>query len=104
MEAIKADFDVLGVQRVGISPDSVADAAKMREKNGLTLTLLSDPGLKVTDLYNLRDPVTGGKTPIPATILIGADGLVKWIHVVEHYSRRPKAQFVLAEVRAALGQ
>ncbi len=41
-----AGYDVLG-----ISPDSPAKLAKFREKDGLTITLLSDPGKDVLRAY-----------------------------------------------------
>ena len=43
----QAGYDVLG-----ISPDSPAKLAKFREKDGLTITLLSDPDKEVLQAYD----------------------------------------------------
>ena len=40
-----------GYEVLGISPDSPAKLAKFREKDGLTITLLSDPDKEVLDAY-----------------------------------------------------
>ena len=40
-----------GYEVLGISPDSPAKLAKFREKDGLTITLLSDPDKEVLNAY-----------------------------------------------------
>ena len=89
---------------VVISPDTVAEAEKMRRKYKLKLTLLSDKSLAVTRLYNLEHktytPVRGPirTLAIPTTFFIGADGLVKWIDQAEDYRVRSDVDRVLVAV------
>ena len=99
-EAVRDEFDALGIERVGISTDTVAQAAGLQKKHGITMRLLSDAALTVTDLYHLR--YSDGKTPIVTTIFIGADGLVRWIDVAPDYRKRNDGAFVLEHVTAAL--
>jgi peroxiredoxin Q/BCP len=113
-EALRPDFDALGVALVAISPDTVEEARAMRAKTGLGLTLLSDASLAVTDRYGVRHPK--GFTPpttgrpmirplaIPTTFLVDAGGVVRWVDQAEDYRVRSDAARVLAAVRAALGR
>ena len=50
-ETLQEEFARLGVEMVAISPDSVAEAAAMRRKRGLSLRLLADESLAVIDRY-----------------------------------------------------
>lgn len=97
---MKAEFDALGIQRVGISSDTVAQAATFRKKHGFSMRLLSDADLAVTDLYNLRH--TDNKTPVVTTLFITADGIVRWIDVQPDYRTRTDGAAVLAAVRTVL--
>ena len=93
---------------VVISPDTVAETAKMRRKCGLTFTLLSDESLAVTQLYNLvhktYTPARGPIRPlaIPTTFLIGTDGIVKWIDMAEDWRVRSNVDRVLSAVEKTL--
>ncbi|TDI11405.1 MAG: redoxin domain-containing protein [Acidobacteria bacterium] len=109
-ESFQSDFEALalGGRMVAISADTVTEAAKMRSKHELKLTLLSDESLEVTRLYNLAyktyTPVRGPKRhlAIPTTFLIGGDGLVKWIDQAKDHRVRSDEDVVLAAVREAL--
>jgi peroxiredoxin Q/BCP len=71
-----AGYDVLG-----ISPDSPAKLAKFREKDGLTITLLSDADKSVMQAYGaygekkLYGKVVEGV--IRSTFVVGEDGTIK---------------------------
>ena len=74
-------------------------------KHGLQATMLSDRDLAVTDLYGLRNqavntgpPGIPGQ-PVPTTILVDAQGRVRWIDQSENYQRRSDPDFVLAALR-----
>ena len=49
----KKDFDSLGTEVMGISPDSPQSHCNFRDKNNLTITLLSDPEHKVIEEYGV---------------------------------------------------
>ncbi len=99
-EELRGDFDALGIARIGISSDTVDQAAGMAEKYGFSIRLLNDADLTVTDRYNLR--YTDNKTPIATTLFITADGIVRWIDVAPDYRKRTEGVQVLAAVRRAL--
>ncbi len=93
---------------VAISTDTVTEAARMRSKHELKMTLLSDESLAVTRLYNLdykTYALTRGprrNMAIPTTFLIGGDGRVKWIDRTQDHRVRSDEEVVLAVVREAL--
>jgi thioredoxin-dependent peroxiredoxin len=70
-----AGYDVLG-----ISPDSPAKLAKFREKDGLTITLLSDADRSVMDAYGAYgEKKLYGKTVqgvIRSTFVVDEDGTI----------------------------
>lgn len=80
-------FGRSGATVVGISPDGPAKHVKFREKYGLELPLLSDPGHEVMSAYGAWGEKTmyGKKTvgTIRSTFLIGGDGTVTraWYNV-----------------------
>jgi peroxiredoxin len=108
---MQAEFDALGIQMLAISPDTVAEAARL-ERKGLSMPLLADPELAVTDLYGLRHPGAFAGTPgkrgirrplaVPTTLLIDAEGVVRWIDRAEDYRVRSEASRVLGAVRPLL--
>ncbi len=63
----------------GISIDSVWSHKAWKEKMGLKHTLLSDMHRKVTKAYGLFLPAANISQR--ATVLIGSDGKVAWVHV-----------------------
>jgi peroxiredoxin len=107
-EALLPDFERLGVRMVAISPDSVAEAAAMRAKHGLSMRLLADESLAVTDAWGIRHekaftPNKGFLRPlaIPTTILIDESFTVRWIDQADDYRVRSDAPRVLDAVRHA---
>ena len=95
---------------ITISPDPVGETAAMRTRHGIGMRMLSDESLAVTDVYNLRhdNAVAGGgrglfrTLAIPATILVGADGLVKWVYRSTDYRVRSNPDDVLRAARQLL--
>ncbi|GAW52233.1 MULTISPECIES: thioredoxin-dependent thiol peroxidase [unclassified Nocardioides] len=69
-----------GYEVVGISPDSPSRLAKFREKEGLTITLLSDPDKSVLTQYGaFGEKKLYGKTVqgvIRSTVVVDEDGKV----------------------------
>ncbi|MEP9364111.1 thioredoxin-dependent thiol peroxidase [Nocardioides sp. CN2-186] len=69
-----------GYEVVGISPDKPEKLAKFRERDGLTITLLSDPDKKVLEAYGaFGEKKLYGKTVtgvIRSTVVVDEDGKV----------------------------
>lgn len=76
----KADFDALGVNVFGISKDSLASHAKFRDKQSLTVPLLSDENGTACEDYGVwAEKKMYGKTffgIVRTTVLIDKDGKV----------------------------
>ncbi len=81
------EFRQAGVDVVGISPDDASSHRRFREKHGLTIKLLSDPGHEVMEAYGAWGEKTlyGKKSVgvIRTTVLVGEQGQVEraWYHV-----------------------
>ncbi|MCA9937979.1 MAG: redoxin domain-containing protein [Anaerolineales bacterium] len=110
--AFQPEFAALGLQIVTISPDTPAEVAMMRQRDGLQdIIVLSDEELRVAQTYNLMHENAMTDYPkrklrrtlmIPTTLLIGADGRVKWFEQTDDYRIREDADHVLTAVRQAL--
>jgi thioredoxin-dependent peroxiredoxin len=74
-----------GYDVLGISPDSPAKLAKFREKDGLTITLLSDPDKSVLNAYG----AFGEKKLYGKTI----EGVLRSTFVVDEEGRIALAQY-----------
>ena len=76
----KAAFDALGVTVLGVSRDSVKSHGSFRDKQGLTITLLSDPDLKAHLAFGAwGEKKRVGKKKMGAirsTFLIAEDGRI----------------------------
>jgi peroxiredoxin Q/BCP len=70
-----------GYEVLGISPDSPEKLAAFRERDGLTITLLSDPDRQVLAAYGaFGEKKLYGKTVegvLRSTVVVGEDGLVE---------------------------
>jgi thioredoxin-dependent peroxiredoxin len=74
-----------GYDVLGISPDSPAKLAKFREKDGLTITLLSDPDKSVLNAYGaFGEKKLYGKT---------VEGVLRSTFVVDEEGRIALAQY-----------
>ena len=90
-----------GYEVLGISPDSPTKLAKFREKDGLSITLLSDADRAVMDAYGaFGEKKLYGKTVegvIRSTVVVDEDG------AVSHAFYNVKATGHVAELRRDLG-
>jgi peroxiredoxin len=104
-EELRPELDALGVAVVTLCVDSPG-----RGKHGLRAAMLSDEELAVTDRYGLRNPRNfapgkGGGAPtvralpIPTTILVDAQGIVRWIDQSTDYQVRSDPERVRAALR-----
>jgi peroxiredoxin len=98
---------------VAVSPNTVEQADSMRSQHGINVFQLADPDLEVIDLYGLRhERAMAGDMKdergmfrpiaIPTTILIGADGVVRWIDQSTDYRVRSDAKRVLRAIKSLL--
>lgn len=112
-----------GVEVIALSKDTPQDARFHRERDGLSLQLLSDPKLDVLKDYGAEhhkavEFSTGKFTimgvplalvpsfksmAIPTTILIDEHGKIRWIDQAEDYRIRSAEDRVLTEVRRVFG-
>ena len=71
-------IEALGVEMVGISPQSVESHERFRAEHGLNVPLLSDPGKRVAKAYGVVGP---GGFVRRSIFLIDGDGVVRYRHV-----------------------
>ena len=104
LERLKATT-LSGVAVLAISPDPAEKTKGLLEKvhrsKDVTLTprFLSDPDLKATDAYGIRNAEARKPLPHPTTVLVDRDGREVWRFTERDYKRRPTDD----EIRAAVG-
>ena len=105
------EFAALGVELVAISPDTLRESSRGKRRNQLGMQVLADPDLKVIDLYGLRHEKALGaprdgspvrSLAIPTTVLMDAEGVVRWIDQADDYRVRSDANRVLEAVHRHL--
>lgn len=78
--ALKAQFEEKGIAVVGVSKDSVASHKNFEEKQGLTITLLSDAGRAAIEAYDVwKEKKNYGKVSmgvVRTTYLIDENGVI----------------------------
>lgn len=109
------------VEVIALSKDSVEIAASHKRRDGISMTLLADPTLKVIRRYGVEHhkaiEVSTGKVnlfgvhlaavpsiktmAIPTTLLIDEDGIIRWIDQTDDYRIRSHNEWVLQAVEAA---
>ncbi len=68
------EISKVGLQVIGVSPQSSESHRRFRDKHSLQFDLLSDSDKKVIKAYNVDGPLGFGVRR--ATFLIGADGMI----------------------------
>jgi len=109
-EEMRPELDARGIAVVTVCADTAAQIRRGRGNHGLRATMLPDVDLAITDRYNLRNPKNFAPKPgiiiplpIPTTILVDADGIVRWIDQATDYMHRSDPERVLAAIRSTLG-
>ena len=114
------EFDRIGATLVAISPELPDGSRKLVERDGLRFPVLTDAGNRVSRLFGLMfrlprslvDFYRGNgfdlaacngdsvwELPVPATYVVGRDGVVAWAHVDCDYRRRAEPTDVIAALR-----
>ena len=70
---MKAEFEAVGAQRVGISADDVAKQKQFSDKHEFDYPLLSDPDGAVATQFGVRRKITVLTPTKRATFVIGSD-------------------------------
>ena len=85
--------------------DPVATNAEVVRDAGLEFPILSDPNLRVIDAFGLRHVAAhdGRDIAHSASVLIDADGVVRWTHVTRNVRMRPTPDEILAALDANRG-
>eukprot|EP00752_Nemacystus_decipiens_P015212 g13545.t1 len=109
----------LGAQLVTISPQLPDYSLDSQQKNELKFPVLSDVGNKVSDAFGITTQVTpeiieiwkgkidleaqngdaSARLPLPATYLIGSDGMIHFAHAHEDYRVRAEPEAVIEKLR-----
>ncbi len=83
---------------MAVGPQTPEEAKSM----GFPFPVLSDPDLAVTRRYGLlheKGMIGKGDVPRPATILVGDDGLVRWVRVGDNIRSRPAPEEIFEQLR-----
>lgn len=125
LEEIQPELAKYGIQIIALSSDQIDDAKAHRKRDGLSLTLLSDPELKVIRQYGIEHiqalagvsstikSMLGLPFPtsmerrsiaIPTSLLVDEHGVVQWIDQSEDYRLRADSELVMEQVVKAFGE
>lgn len=78
-----------------VSSDDPAKLRSLREDEGLALPILLDPENEVSISYGLLNE-DNPQVPHPTALVIGTDGVIRYLRVDEDYKVRPSAEELLA--------
>ena len=87
---------------VAVCTDTPEQIAEGRTKHGLQGTFLSDPELVVTEAFGLRNMNTAVRPPglpglpVPTTLMLDAEGIVRWKDQSADYMQRSDPDYVRA--------
>lgn len=118
------ELDGRGAVLVAISPQAPDGSLSMQETNELAFTVLSDPGNQIAgELGVLTEPTPDVKAaqsalgldltavnadgtaviPMPTTVVVDAQGDIRWIDVHPDYATRSEPEDILAAYDEAIG-
>src|SRR5262249_35730135 len=107
-DAHAPEFASIGVRLIAVSPDRARALVKLPRSRPWRIVLLADPSNSAARLYNLQNrnftPKRGPfrELVIPSSILVDADGIVRWMDLARDFRQRASAVSVLAQVRRVL--
>lgn len=118
------DLRDLGASLVAISPESPDRSLSNRERSGIEFAVLSDHGNEVARTYRIVHEIAPdvvayqrrngndvasyngaavAEVPLPATYVVGRDGVVSYAFVSSDYTARAEPDDVVAAVRVLAG-
>jgi peroxiredoxin len=114
------DIEAAGAQLIGIAPETPDHALETAERHDIGIEILSDAGNEVSEklglVFNLAEelrpiyldagldiPAYNGddsfKLPVPATYIIGSDGIIKADFVNADYTQRMEPEEIVKALR-----
>jgi peroxiredoxin len=109
LQAVSSNIQALGASLVAISPETLTESISTAEANALDFLILSDVGGHTAQGFGIafdlapalrpiyaslghalpdRNGVASWRLPMPATFIIGRDGLVVFAHIDSDYRNR----------------
>ena len=95
---------------VTVSTDTPEQIKAKRHKHGLQAIMLSDRQVELIDELGIRNqgfhsgiPGEARALPIPTTVLIDTNGIVRWIDQQANYQQRSDPTMVKAALKEHLG-
>lgn len=88
----------MGLQLVGISPDSVDKLNEVRDKVGLSFSLLSDPDFVAAKAFGIAFQKGGRALPVPSIFVVAPNGSIQYIYVNPNYRERLDSKVLTAMV------
>jgi peroxiredoxin len=98
-----SEAEKAGVEIVAVSPDPNARSHEMAQRLHLGYRFVADPDLAVTRRYGLvhaRGGQQGEDVPIPTTVVLDRDGVVRWLWISNNFQVRPDPNEVRRALRA----
>ena len=122
-DELQPELSRYDISVIALSKDTVDEAAVHKERDNLSIKLLSDPKLKVIRQYGVEHhKAFGFKTgsfsifgvpfafppsfkamAIPTTLLVDENGTVRWIDQADDYRIRSNGDRVMSAVREVFG-
>lgn len=120
LQTIYPDITALGGRLIAVSPQTKTQTATMVDRLGLSFDVLTDLGNAVAETYGLvfeadeaikyvyrefgieLQKYNGDRTyrlPVPATYIIGQDGIIRWAFLEPDYTKRAEPEDILAQIR-----
>ena len=115
-QTLVPELTARGVALVAISPQTPDGSLSMQEKHQLTFEVLSDPGNQIAGQLGILTGSTDDAwkaqaslglrigehnadgtdtTPMPAVVILDAEGTIRWIDVHPHYTSRTEPGQIL---------
>ena len=98
-----SEAEKAGVEIIAVSPDPNARSHEMAQRLHLGYRFVADSDLAVTRRYGLvhaRGGQSGEDVPIPTTVVLDRDGVVRWLWISNNFQVRPDPDAVRAAVHA----
>ncbi len=123
LEQVASQFKAQGATLIAVSPQLVKYNLAMKKLKHLSFDILSDPGNQVAERYGLKykmpadlvavyqqfglkvDEHNGDDSwtlPIPARLIIGQTGIVRYAEINPDYTERPEPEDTLMALKGII--